>query len=188
MFKILVKLRNELKQLDQNKAFTNSNTMPQTISPIVSILIQVGPYIVLVLCALYIQAISLNVSIARSKYSIKTPLTVGHDGFERSFRAHLNMVENFVVFLPIYLVCIQFPNVPVIQQFPIYLFTLGVIWLVSRIVSGLNYINNWNKKLGYAMYIISLLVTISLVGILFTGLYIQLSDFLSNPAAFSQGR
>ncbi|GAB4153576.1 MAG: hypothetical protein Tsb0016_26090 [Sphingomonadales bacterium] len=41
-----------------------------------------------------------RVGTARGKYKISAPATAGDPAFERVYRAHLNSVEQFVLFLP----------------------------------------------------------------------------------------
>lgn len=138
-----------------------------------------GPYLIIVLAALYTLALSVNVSMSRGKHGIKAPATVGHDGFERAFRAHLNMVENFMVFLPIFLVNIQFPNVSLTKIAPLAVPALGLTWLLCRIISGLNYIKNWNKGLGYAAYGIALLCILALAANVLSGMYLGIAEVLN---------
>jgi MAPEG family len=41
-----------------------------------------------------------KVGAARGKFGIKAPATTGHPEFEHAFRAHMNTVENTVMFIP----------------------------------------------------------------------------------------
>ena len=141
----------------------------------------VGVFLVIVLSAIFIQVLSVNVSIARGKFKIKTPATTGHEGFEKAFRAHLNMVENFVVFLPIYVVALLNSGIDVItKSLPSAIFLIGSTWLLSRIIGSLNYIKGWNYKLGIGMYILSFLCLVALLVIIFLGMGTITSAIIEN--------
>ncbi len=139
----------------------------------------VGVSLVIVLSAIFIQILSTNVSISRGKHKIKAPATTGHEGFERAFRAHLNMIENFVVFLPIFIVAAMNSGGDYLtKNFPPTIFLIGCLWLLSRIISSVGYIKNWSYKAGIAMYIISFLCLLTLIFIVASGMWSYTSELL----------
>ncbi len=89
----------------------------------------------------------------RVKCGIHAPATVGNPGFERAFRAHMNTVENLVLFLPLLWLAAFFCG-----QLP---FWVGLVWVVSRVVYMLGYAQNDTQKRGPG----ALLGIISLVGL-----------------------
>jgi glutathione S-transferase len=142
----------------------------------------VGISLVIALCAIVAQALSLNVSQARYKHGVKTPATTGNINFERSFRAHLNYIENLVVFLPLFVIGVMNSGADYLSKnFASAVFIIGSVWLLSRIISALNYINNWNSKIGLIAYIISFVCLTLLVYISFSGMWV-LTGQITNPA------
>jgi glutathione S-transferase len=71
---------------------------------------------------------------ARGKYGIKAPACHGHAGFECAYRAHLNTVEQTVMFLPVLWIAS-------LNGFELWAHWLGVAWIVGRIW----YIVGYNK-------------------------------------------
>jgi glutathione S-transferase len=142
----------------------------------------VGISLVIILCAVFAQILSLNVSKSRYKHGIKTPATTGNLVFERSFRAHLNYIENLVVFLPIFVMSVMNSGADYLSKnFGYSVFVIGLVWLLAKIISALNYINNWNQKIGIAMYVISFLCLIILLFISLSGMW-ALTEQIMNPA------
>jgi glutathione S-transferase len=143
----------------------------------------IGVSLVIVLSSAFALVLALNVSRARYKYGIKTPATTGNIDFERSFRAHLNYIENLVIFLPLFLVSIINSGADFLtKNFAFSVFIIGLVWLLSKVTSAMNYINNWNSKVGLVSYVISLLCFILLVIISFSGMQTMTSQIM-NPAA-----
>ncbi|MBC7406420.1 MAG: MAPEG family protein [Candidatus Parcubacteria bacterium] len=75
--------------------------------------------LIIVLTVILTLVAQILVSMARYKYKIEAPKTVGDDNFERAFRAHQNQLEANNIFLP--LVYVQFP--------------LGIVLILSNIFS-----------------------------------------------------
>jgi uncharacterized membrane protein YecN with MAPEG domain len=75
---------------------------------------------------------SMRVGMMRHKHDIDAPTCTGNDEFERTFRGHLNQVEDMVLFLPV-----LFLSVSVIGD--LYAGALGIIWCAGRLVYFLNY-------------------------------------------------
>lgn len=73
----------------------------------------------------------LQVGRARGKFGVPAPATHGHPEFERYFRAHMNMLEWMVIFLPSLWLAEAFnANWGVITT--AVTTGLGVLWLVGR--------------------------------------------------------
>ena len=75
------------------------------------------------------------VGAARGKHGIKAPATVGHPDFERTFRAHLNTVENAVIFLPALWLFAAFVS-------EVWAAALGAVWLAARVWYVVNYLKD----------------------------------------------
>jgi glutathione S-transferase len=89
-------------------------------------------------CLTYFYA-SVLVGRARTKFGVKAPATTGDPGFERVFRAHMNMLEWMPIFLP------------ALWLFAIYVSDaiaalLGVVWIVGRIMYTLAYAQASEKR------------------------------------------
>lgn len=71
---------------------------------------------------------------ARGKYDIKAPACSGHEGFECAYRAHLNTVEQTVMFLPVLWIAS-------LNGFELWAHWLGLAWILGRVW----YIVGYNK-------------------------------------------
>ena len=97
---------------------------------------------------------SIYVSWARQKYGIKAPKTSGHDAFEQIYRAHLNLIENTVLFLPILWLSNYFVE-------PAFIWLFGMLWFIGRTVfTYAYYINNSKLKLYASSVAMTALVTL----------------------------
>ena len=56
--------------------------------------------LVIVLALIEFVVFCYAVGQARTRYNVPAPATAGHEAFERCFRAHMNTLEQLVVFLP----------------------------------------------------------------------------------------
>ena len=56
--------------------------------------------LVIVLALIEFLVFGYAVGQARTRYNVPAPATSGHEVFERCFRAHMNTLEQLVVFLP----------------------------------------------------------------------------------------
>jgi len=84
-------------------------------------------------CSLFVyMAQSYRVGAARKKYAIDVPAVTGHPDFERVFRAHQNMAEQLIVFLP----SLHFFSAYVSPKWGAI---LGGIWTVGRILYAVGY-------------------------------------------------
>ncbi len=102
-----------------------------------------------ILVLLFAQGVM--VGYARNKFGIKAPATTGHETFERYFRAHMNMLENTVFFLPMMVLY-------AITVSPYWAAIAGIVWIVGRIMYALGYYKNAKKRyLGAPLYVPALL-------------------------------
>jgi len=76
---------------------------------------------------------------ARGKTGIKPPATIGHPDFERAFRAHMNTLEQAVVFLPVLWLASIYSNESVAGY-------LGYGWIVGRLWYIVGYIKEADKR------------------------------------------
>jgi len=75
----------------------------------------------------------------RGKYKIAAPRTTGEPAFERAFRAHMNTVENAVLFLPALWLFAAFAS-------EVWAAALGAVWLAARVWYALVYLKNPAKR------------------------------------------
>jgi glutathione S-transferase len=95
--------------------------------------------LVTVLACVALFYASVLVSKARTKYGVKAPATTGSPGFERVFRAHMNMLEWMPIFLP------------ALWLFAIYVSDaiaalLGLVWIAGRIMYMFAYAEATEKR------------------------------------------
>jgi glutathione S-transferase len=57
-------------------------------------------YVTIVLALLEYMVMGALVGFARTKYGVRAPATTGHPDFERTYRVHINTLENLVIFIP----------------------------------------------------------------------------------------
>ena len=81
-----------------------------------------------------------RVAVARSKFNVKLPETIGNSDFERIFRAHINMLEWMPTFLgPLWLCATYFNDIAAA--------TLGLVWIGGRILYFVGYSKAVEKRL-----------------------------------------
>ena len=76
---------------------------------------------------------------ARGRTGIKAPATTGHPDFERAFRAHMNTVEQTVMFLP----CLWIASVYNDERIASW---LGYAWLLARLWFLFGYLSEAGKR------------------------------------------
>ena len=90
--------------------------------------------LVTLLTVVLMIACTIPVGRARGKYGIKAPACSGHEGFECAYRAHMNTVEQTVMFLPVLWIAS-------LTGFMLWAHWLGVAWILGRVW----YIVGYNK-------------------------------------------
>jgi glutathione S-transferase len=82
-----------------------------------------------------------HVGKARERTGIKAPAVTGNEEFERHYRVQMNMVEQFVLFLPsLWIFAILLPNWWLIGLI------LGLGWVVGRVIYALGYYKEAKKR------------------------------------------
>jgi uncharacterized MAPEG superfamily protein len=76
---------------------------------------------------------------ARGKFGIHAPATSGHPDFDRVFRAHMNTLEQAVVFLPALWLATMYSNESVAAY-------LGYGWIVGRAWYIVGYVQEADKR------------------------------------------
>jgi glutathione S-transferase len=89
------------------------------------------PIVTLLAVALYFF-LATQVAVARVKFGVLHPATVGEPSFERIFRIHMNTLEWLPTFLAPLWLCALYLNDLVAAA-------LGLIWIVGRVVYFLGY-------------------------------------------------
>lgn len=72
---------------------------------------------------------------ARGKHGIAAPATTGHPKFERTFRVHMNTVENAVLLLPALWLFAAFVSGQ-------WAAALGAVWLAARVWYAIAYLQD----------------------------------------------
>jgi glutathione S-transferase len=114
------------------------------------------PIIITVIALMTYQALSILVSKARGQYGIKAPAVSGNENFERTYRAHLNYLENLVIFIPLlWIASLEFINNP-------FFILISMIWIITRALNAYLYINK-DKSKENTKIIISVTSTVMLI-------------------------
>jgi uncharacterized membrane protein YecN with MAPEG domain len=95
--------------------------------------------VVILLALLQFVAFAFLVGGARGRYKIEAPATTGHPVFERYFRVQQNTLEQLVVLVPSMWLFGSYVS-------PIWAATLGVVYMVGRIVYLQGYVKDPKKR------------------------------------------
>jgi glutathione S-transferase len=120
------------------------------------------PSLATALAILVLAVMGGNVARARGRYKIQAPATAGPPEFERIYRAHQNMTEQIVVFLPALWLFSVFVS-------PFWAGLIGLFWVLARIYYAWSYYGDANRRsVGFALGLIAALVLLigGLVGII----------------------
>ncbi len=79
------------------------------------------------------------VGVGRHRFGIKAPAMTGHDTFERLVRAHMNTLEQLVVFIPALWLSALYWN----EMISVW---LGVAWIVMRVAYIVLYVKSPDKR------------------------------------------
>ncbi|MDO8598134.1 MAG: MAPEG family protein [Sulfuricaulis sp.] len=99
---------------------------------------------------------------ARGKYKIDAPATTGRPEFERTFRVHMNTVENAVLFLPALWLFAAFVS-------GVWSAALGVVWLAARVWYAIAYLQDPPRRgppFGLSMLVFGILTLGAVWGVM----------------------
>ena len=95
--------------------------------------------LVLVLAAIEVMVLGFLVGRGREKYGVPAPATTGHPVWERLNRAHQNSLEQFVLFMPLFLAyCFNTGLQTGI--------VLGVLYLIARVLYAVGYVRDADRR------------------------------------------
>ena len=114
------------------------------------------PYVhlVIVLALLEFLLFGYAVGQARTRYRVPAPATSGHEVFERYFRAHMNTLEQLVVFLPSIWLFAQYVNAWTAVA-------LGVLFIAGRALYFRGYVQAPEAR--HAGFALSAIPTVALL-------------------------
>jgi uncharacterized MAPEG superfamily protein len=93
---------------------------------------------------------------ARGRYGIKVPATVGPPDFERAFRAHMNTLEQAVIFLPALWLATIYNNEGIAAY-------LGYAWVAGRVWYIVGYIKEADKRsIGFLISVICFFILLAM--------------------------
>jgi len=101
------------------------------------------------------------VAMARGRYGVKAPATVGDERFERYYRVQLNTLELLAAFLPTLWIAAQYWNAAAIAA-------IGAVYLVGRLLYFRAYVRDpGSREIGFVLSLtpIALLLVAGLIGI-----------------------
>jgi uncharacterized MAPEG superfamily protein len=117
--------------------------------------------LITLLNVLLIALASYFVGRARGKHGIKAPATTGHPDFDRAFRAHINPIDQTVMFLPSLGVATLYGAARIAAW-------LGYAWLAARLWFLFGYLSEAGRR--SPGFTIAALANLALLGIAFWGL------------------
>jgi glutathione S-transferase len=96
--------------------------------------------IVTLLAVAFYLFLATRVAVARQKFNVKLPATMGNPDFERIFRVHMNTLEWMPTFLvPLWLCAIYLNDIIAAG--------LGLVWIIGRILYFIGYRKAVEKRL-----------------------------------------
>ena len=122
---------------------------------------------VVMLALLQYTWFGIEVGRARGRFEVPAPATIGHENFERFFRAHQNTTEQLVVFLPAMFACAYLVNETLAAA-------MGLLFVIGRLMYFRGYTSpEKSRSLGFGLGLIAntvmILATLYQVGIAATG-------------------
>lgn len=116
--------------------------------------------IIIGLALIQYKLFGLRAGIARGKYKIPAPKTVGNEDWERLFRVHQNTMEQLVTFIPAVLAFTYYVS-------PLWAQVLGVAFILARQYYSHTYIKNPPTRMFPPSFFINVILVIgSLVGVI----------------------
>lgn len=110
-------------------------------------------HLIILLALLQLFVFAQLTGMARLKYKVAAPAVTGNENFERYYRVQMNTIELIILFVPsIYIASIYWS--------PYLMASLGVIYLMGRVLYFFAYTRGKNRAAGYLMSLIPTLVFI----------------------------
>jgi len=97
------------------------------------------PSLITWLTLLLLAGLAIDVGRARRRYGVRAPATSGNEQFERVYRAHMNTLENTVVFLPALWLAAWYWK-------PTWASVCGAVWLIGRVWYATSYARNPKRR------------------------------------------
>jgi glutathione S-transferase len=91
---------------------------------------------------------------ARTRYQVPAPATSGHEVFERYFRAHMNTLEQLVVFLPSIWLFARYINAWIAVA-------LGALFIIGRALYFRGYVQSAQTR--HAGFVVSAIPNVTLL-------------------------
>ena len=110
--------------------------------------------LVIVLALIEFAVFGYAVGQARTRYNVPAPATAGHEAFERCFRAHMNTLEQLVVFLPSIWLFAHYINAWIAVA-------LGALFIVGRALYFRGYVQSAQTR--HAGFMISVIPNVTLL-------------------------
>ncbi len=111
--------------------------------------------LVMMLALLEFLLFGFAVGRARTRHHVPAPATAGHEVFERYFRAHMNTLEQLVVFLPSIWLFAHYINAWIAVA-------LGALFIIGRAVYFRGYVQSAQTR--HAGFVISAIPNATLLG------------------------
>ena len=116
-------------------------------------------YVTIVLALLEYMVMGALVGFARTKYGVAAPATTGHPDFERTYRVHINTLENLVIFIPSVWIFAAYVS-------PRWAAMLGFAFVICRAIYAFGYMKAAEKR-GIGAGITGLVEIVLVAGCLF---------------------
>ena len=110
--------------------------------------------LIIVLALIEFALFGYAVGQARTRYQVPAPATSGHEVFDRYFRAHMNTLEQLVVFLPSIWLFAHYINAWIAVA-------LGALFLIGRALYFRGYVQSAQTR--HAGFVISAIPNVTLL-------------------------
>jgi glutathione S-transferase len=110
--------------------------------------------LIIVLALIEFALFGYAVGQARTRYQVPAPATSGHEVFDRYFRAHMNTLEQLVVFLPSIWLFAHYINAWIAVA-------LGVLFIIGRALYFRGYVQSAQTR--HAGFVISAIPNVTLL-------------------------
>jgi uncharacterized membrane protein YecN with MAPEG domain len=99
------------------------------------------PYVHLVIALALVEFLIFGTAVARARtrYHVAPPATTGNAEFERYFRAHMNTLEQLVIFLPAIVLFAHYLNAYIAASF-------GVLFIIGRALYFQGYVKAAERR------------------------------------------